>query len=359
MDTSLLDYMNTPALMVGADGVLEYANTAAGSFWRSTKGRLLEFNLKQLFGVESQVVRRVQRCLETESPFAIEDYRFEQGEDAEPLNLRLQMDPVVDGAGASYRVLLLFWDQTHRKVFQAEEQEKKLSEAIAMMVNRLAHELRNPLSGVKGATQLLQRHLKTQPRLAEYTGVILKELERLERLTKTLLAHGAEPPIAPQIFNLHELLDEVIWFEKNSGEAVEVIRDYDPSLPEMVADRDRLHQVFLNLLRNAIHAGPKGSAVIVRTGMEGPWIQKEVTPKPSMPYFKIEVEDQGTGVREENLQDLFTPFFTTKKSGTGLGLSISQQIARAHQGFLRYRPGRNKGSVFTVLIPLGNWGNKP
>ncbi len=113
-----------------------------------------------------------------------------------------------------------------------------------------------------------------------------------------------------------------------------------------------MHQVFLNLIRNAVDASPEGATVRVRTAMEGPWGAGGARPHPSRPAFRIDVSDAGPGLGAEAEARLFTPFFTTKKHGTGLGLAICHQIVRAHEGALRYRPAPGGGAVFTVLIPL-------
>jgi two-component system nitrogen regulation sensor histidine kinase GlnL len=152
--------------------------------------------------------------------------------------------------------------------------------------------------------------------------------------------------------NLHEMLDGVIWFHNNAGTGITVSRDYDPSIPDLVADRDRLHQVFLNLLQNAAEASPPGGTIIVRTRVLGPWQAWESLPERSGVHFLIEVEDEGTGVATEDIPRLFTPLFTTRKTGHGLGLSICYQIVRAHKGQIRYRTSRSGGAIFSVLIPL-------
>jgi two-component system nitrogen regulation sensor histidine kinase GlnL len=249
--------------------------------------------------------------------------------------------------------LVTFWDQTQRENMESAAQEERLLDSIGTMIRRLSHELQNPLSGIKGATQLLARKVRGQPELREYPTVILKELERLERLVGSLVSQGNGMTLTLASCNLHELLDTVIWFERNSTDRVHFERRYDPSLPDILGDRDRLHQVFLNLLHNAVEASPPGETVIVQTGMTGPWSDREPPPEPGRTFFQIDVIDRGPGVSEEHRPNLFTPFFTTKRNGTGLGLSISHQIVRAHHGHLRYRPAEGGGAMFSVVLPRG------
>ncbi|MDH5751328.1 MAG: ATP-binding protein [Deltaproteobacteria bacterium] len=348
----ILVSLSNPALVVGRQGRVLRANPAAGVFWGLPRLRLEDFSLEQLFGRDSPVSGWVKRVIDEDSPVSVEDYRFEGENNASTTLLRIQIDPLFTPGESVGSALVLLWDQSRLQLLEAENRENRVMEAISVMVRRLAHELRNPMSGMKGATQLLQRRLKDQEELAEYSGVILKELERLERLAGSMLFYGDNPPLNRCLFNLHELLDEVIWFERNAGAQVEFNRLYDPSLPDMLADRDRIHQVLLNLIRNAVEASPPGSSITVRTSIFGPWQRPHSESSSAKISFRVDVEDSGPGVPEQLRGRLFTPFFTTKTEGTGLGLSICQQIARAHQGVLRYFPQPGGGSCFFLLIPM-------
>jgi two-component system nitrogen regulation sensor histidine kinase GlnL len=350
--SALLESLTTPVLVVDRDGFIHYANPAAGQFWRIAPERLREFTLWKLFGIESRLSVNMQRAFDEEAPSTVDGYRFAQGEGLPPLSLHIQLDPVLIAGQPVERALLTFWDQTARVQRVAQEQEQRVMESISLMVQRLAHELQNPLSGVKGATQLLARKIRELPELSEYAAVMLKELERMERLVSGLLSGGGDLPLTKTAFNVHELLDGLIWFQKSAREGLVFRRDYDPSLPELVGDRDRLHQVFLNLLQNAAEASPPGAEVCVRTAMIGPWQEREPLALPPGTFFQIEIEDHGAGVPPEHVGRLFTPFLTTKRTGHGLGLSISYQIVRAHGGQIRYRTGADGGAIFAVLLPL-------
>jgi two-component system, NtrC family, nitrogen regulation sensor histidine kinase GlnL len=328
------------------------ANPAAGLLWHMAPGRLAEFTVERLFPLDPRVSQAVARAIDGESSSIVTGLRIEQGGAQTPLLLRALVDPLQEPDQPLELALIVLWDETQRDRVEAAAREAQLMESLGLMVRRVAHELQNPLSGIKGATQLLARKLAKTPDFAEFPDVILKELERLERLIRNMLGYGAEPPLNRIRFNLHELLDEVLWFVANSGAPLRLEREYDPSLPELCADRDRMHQVFLNLIRNAAEASPEGGRVRVRTQIAGPWQEREQLPDPTRTYFRIDVEDEGPGVPEADRARLFTPFFTTKRSGTGLGLAISYQIVRAHEGLLRYRPASGQGSVFTVLLPM-------
>jgi two-component system nitrogen regulation sensor histidine kinase GlnL len=352
LEHAIVESLTTPLLVVARNGRVHRGNAAAGAFWRVPAARLGELTVQHLFAGEPRVIAAVARAVDGEASSTLEGLRLEQGGGRPARFLRLQVAPLTAQQGPVELALIVVWDETHRQQLETTSREELLMDSIGMLVRRLAHELQNPLSGIKGSTQLLARRLAKLPEHAEYPRVILRELERMERLIRSLLSHGAEPPLHRGPFNLHALLEEVLWFVANSGVQVNLEREYDPSLPDLFADRDRMHQVFLNLIRNAVEASPPGGTVRIRTGMRGPWGEEGALPDPARTYFVIEVDDEGAGVPEAERQRLFTPFFTTKKAGTGLGLSISYQILRAHEGFLRYRSSPAGGSVFTVLLPL-------
>ena len=351
MDDWIFNSLNTPLLLANAEGKVVRANTPAANFWRLSAHRLVGYRLSRLFGEESPLPGWVVRTIRNEVSFTSEDLHFTHGEDP-PALLRVQIDPLYPVPGQRPdAALVLFWDMTRYESLRTDVQQRRVMDVVSGLMRRFAHELRNPLGGMKGATQLLTRQFSHQPEVAEYGQVILKELERLERLLKNLHAQGMEAPLNLTRFNVHQLLDEVIWFERNAGGQVKFERVYDPSLPDMTADRDRIHQVLLNLVRNAVQASPPGGTVRLTTTQAGPWSDPELLPTQGGVYFRLEVADQGDGVPPESLPRLFTPFFTTKPGGSGLGLSISHQIARLQGGVLRYRRLEH-GSVFSLLLPL-------
>ncbi len=352
MEHEILASYSTPLLVADQEGKIHYANPAAGDFWHTSPERLGELSVGKLFGRTSAVTEQVRRTLREEMSFTIDGYSFSQGEGQPPLMLRVNVDPILTPNQPASLVLISFWDETTRQRLTDADQEKRVMDSIGLMVWRLAHELQNPLSGVKGATQLLFRRLSEQPELAEYATVILRELERLERLVRSLLSQGGEPQLQKSTFNLHEMLDGLIWFQSNAKPGRKIVRDYDPSLPDLHADRDRLHQVFLNLLQNAEESSPPGGQITVRTRSQGRWQEREGRQGRAGTWIVVEVEDQGPGVAAENLDNLFTPLFTTKKNGHGVGLSLCYQIMRAHGAQIRYRRAVHGGALFSVLLPL-------
>lgn len=222
-----------------------------------------------------------------------------------------------------------------------------LPSALTAALKGLAHELRNPLAGLKGAAQLLARRAQLRSDNddeRELITLIESEIGRLNSLLEQLLSPSPQRPHAP--LNIHVVLERVLRLAENEGGwSVRLQRDYDPSLPELPGDADRLTQAVWNLVRNAIQAG--ASTVTLRTRVEhGSRIHDHLHAM----ALRVEIIDDGRGVPDELAEHLFLPLVSGRAEGTGLGLALAQQVAREHRGTLSYR-SRPGHTVFTLLLP--------
>jgi two-component system nitrogen regulation sensor histidine kinase GlnL len=216
------------------------------------------------------------------------------------------------------------------------------------MIRQLAHEIKNPLGGLRGAAQLLSRQLGSDE-LKEYTSVIISEADRLAALVDTLLGPGG-PPNKQQL-NVHELLEYVVRLvEPDSGEQIRIRRDYDPGLPLIDLDRDQMVQAFLNLVRNAVTALEGHGEITLRTRATMNFTIGDVR---HSAIASIDIEDDGPGIPVQLQDSVFYPLVTSRPEGTGLGLPVAQELLSRHGGLIEFesRPGR---TVFSVRIPLPN-----
>lgn len=221
-----------------------------------------------------------------------------------------------------------------------EHSALRLSESL----RGFAHEVKGPLAGMRGAAQLLQRRLD-EPEAAELAQLIVAEVDRLAALSDRLLNVGAKPHLAR--VNIHEVVERVAALLSAEPDTPRIRRDYDPSLPPLAADADRLQQACLNLARNAAEAGAR--TLSVRTRIEHGARLGGHGPRHAL---RVDFADDGRGVPAELADTLFEPLVSGRANGTGLGLAIAREIAREHGGELGYvsRPG---ATVFTLLLPLG------
>ncbi|AWV05883.1 nitrogen regulation protein NR(II) [Lysobacter maris] len=228
--------------------------------------------------------------------------------------------------------------------FPGDDPALLLPSALSASLKGLAHELRNPLAGLKGAAQLLSRRVD-DAESRELVGLIEDEVARLTGLLDQLLSPAPSRPPSP--LNIHAVLERVLRLaESDAGWAVRLLRDYDPSLPELMGDADRLVQAVWNLVRNAIEAG--ATHVTLRTRAEhGVRIGETLYPV----ALRLEIVDDGRGIPDELAERLFLPLVSGRAEGSGLGLALAQQVAREHRGSLAYR-SRPGHTVFTLLLPM-------
>jgi len=221
--------------------------------------------------------------------------------------------------------------------------QQKLSRRI---VSQLAHEVKNPLGGLRGAAQLLERQLQVAE-LRDYTRVIIEEADRLAALVDSILRPG--DVAAPALVNLHQITEHVAdLIDAEKPDTVEVQRDYDPSLPQVNVDRNQLIQAFLNLARNALQAVGEHGRLIFRTRALSNFT---IGGKQYRLVLSAEVEDDGPGISDDLKETIFYPLVTGKSTGTGLGLTIAQDLVSRNGGLIEFtsQPG---STVFRVRLPV-------
>ncbi|MBS0199148.1 MAG: PAS domain-containing sensor histidine kinase [Proteobacteria bacterium] len=230
----------------------------------------------------------------------------------------------------------------------AHQDGDALPAAVAAALKGLAHELRNPLAGIKGAAQLIAR--RGGESTLELSQLIQSEVERLTALLERLMSPRPQQPHAS--VNVHAVLERVLRLaESDAGWAVRIGRDYDPSLPELLGDADRLSQAAWNLVRNAIEAG--ATNITLRTRAEhGARIGADQVPL----ALRFDIVDDGPGVPPELAEQVFLPLVSGRADGSGLGLALAQQVAREHRGTVSYR-SRAGHTVFTLLLPVQEEGD--
>jgi two-component system nitrogen regulation sensor histidine kinase GlnL len=257
---------------------------------------------------------------------------------------------LADQQGEAKGGVLVLRDLTH--IRELEEQVRRADHlaALGTLVAGMAHEIRNPLMGIRGAAQLLQAEPALPPTLKEYTEVIIREVDRLNTLVLGMLSFAKPRPPRLVECNVNQILEEIMALEEPllSRRGVRIQRIYDPQLPLITADPDQIRQVFLNLICNGAEAMVGGGELTLKTAYE------RRSPRCfGLSVAVVEVRDQGPGLLPEARQHLFAPFFTTKATGTGLGLAICHRIVGDHGGSIEIGDVNNEGGcTVTVLLPL-------
>jgi len=227
-----------------------------------------------------------------------------------------------------------------------EENQLAQQEATQKILRGLAHEVKNPLGGLRGAAQLLERQLDSED-LKEYTRVIIDEADRLQKLVNRILGPNNLPN--KRSINIHHVLEHIRSLLMAEGEQhTDIQRDYDPSIPDLAADSDQLIQALLNIARNACQALDDEGSITFRTRIE----RKYTIGKHRHDLVaRVEIIDNGPGIPADMQDKIFFPMVTGRAEGTGLGLSITQSLIQQHDGLIEVNsvPGR---TVFTVLLPI-------
>lgn len=257
---------------------------------------------------------------------------------------------------------LVMQDLSYQKKLEDEARRSETLARLGGLVAGLAHEVKNPLGGIKGAAQLLAQRFVDQPEVGEYTGVMIREIDRLSRLVEQLLTLGVPPTPAHQALNVHKVIHEVLALMESelSAKRIVVRLQIDPSLPEVSGDEAQLTHVFLNLVKNAMEAMPEKGTLTITTRMETGfhilWRAARGAARGGAAgvgkFLRVELTDTGPGFLDTDVERVFEPFFSTKPRGTGLGLAICQRIMATHGGDIRAENRRGGGAVVTVTLPL-------
>jgi two-component system, NtrC family, nitrogen regulation sensor histidine kinase GlnL len=260
------------------------------------------------------------------------------------------LSPILDTDGEMQGWLILIRDVSR---IQRLEEEKRNGERLAMMgtvAAGLAHEIKNPLGGIKGAAQLLLREVEDQHQ-KECLEIITKESDRVNNLISDLLTFSRPRKTARKSVNINQILNTLLTLQEQDkgSNDIKIRRGFDPSLPKIQGDPDQLTQAFLNLIRNAFEAiSKKGELAIGTKMMMGYKIHGEKNKKWQM--VEVTIQDNGCGMNKREQEALFTPFFTTKKRGTGLGLALTQRIIHEHHGMIQFDSQKGKGTKVQVYL---------
>ena len=272
-----------------------------------------------------------------------------------PLPVGLVTSVLSDRSGSPLGAILTVRDQTGVRDLKERMRRADRLAAIGQIAAGIAHEIKNPLVGVRGAAQLMKAELTPAAggSLTEYLDVILKEADRLNGVLEGILDFTRLKPIASAPLNIHAVLDRALLLQEENARRNGVVlsREYDPSLPDVVGNQDQLLQVFLNLIKNAIEAMPSGGKLTVFTRMSDLFTSVQADNRKHH-LMVVKITDTGSGIRQEHLQDIFAPFFTTKDKGVGLGLALSYQIVQEHLGTVRVESAEGAGTTFSVYLPL-------
>jgi len=345
-EQGILDSLNTGVIALDSDLRVTAVNAAGEALLETSEARAIGQHASNLVRDSEKWLETLQQVLESKTARATRSVALTLHTGQE-ITVDLIITPAAENEGAfSLLVELMAVDRLLK--MSRDENLLHSQETSRAVIRGLAHEIKNPLGGVRGAAQLLARELPNEE-LAEYTRVIIREADRLRDLVDRLL--GPSRQLEPTLLSIHEILEHVInLIIAESDNAVTILRDYDPSLPEFFCDRSQLIQAALNIMRNALQAAPEPNECKITLRSRA---QRQFTIGSQLHRLVCRVDfiDNGPGIPEDILPSVFAPMVTGRAHGTGLGLSIAQSITNMHGGALECdsRPGETR---FTMYLPM-------
>ena len=337
-----LELLSTAVLLLDESLHVTYANPAAETLFAQGRSHLLGVAFEEALPGNDDFVDRLSQAMESETGFNDNDLLLEV--EGYPAHLHCVTTPV-ESAGEA-RLVLEFRELEQQLKIAREAKIAEQQETNRELIRNLAHEIKNPLGGIRGAAQLLEREL-ADPEQREFTQVIVKETDRLQELMNRLLTPSRLPRV--ERLNIHEVAERVrtlLLAEFPGG--LSVRRDYDTSLPDLIGDKEQLIQAILNVARNAAQALEGHGEIRLETRIAR---QVTIARNRYRHAIAISVEDDGPGVPPDLGERIFNPLVSGREGGTGLGLPLAQSYVSQHQGLIEFDsvPGRTR---FTILLPV-------
>lgn len=347
----LLSALPHPILVVGDENRIVYVNAAAEAFLSMSSALLVRLKLDDVVAFGCPLLALVDQVRESGS--TVNEYGVDMASPkfAAPRLVDVYAGPLTEGEPS---IVVMLQQRTMAQMIERQLTHRAAARSVSGMAAVLAHEIKNPLSGIRGAAQLLEQGLSDEDRAL--SQLICSETERIRNLVDRMEVFGDERPLTKEPVNIHDVLNHVRRLaESGFARGVRFIEDYDPSLPPIPGNRDKLVQAFLNLIKNAAEAigdaNPDGRIVMQTSFRPGVRLSVPGTDtRISLPLM-IQIEDNGAGVPDHLRPHLFDPFVTTKHNGTGLGLALVAKIIGDHGGIIECDSEPNR-TMFRVLLPM-------
>lgn len=342
---TIFEHLNVSLVTLDRDLNMVYLNSAAQQLLAVSSAKVVGKPFLQCFRPGGSPDEVIHQALKSDNQFTKRRANWVL-HNSDKHTVDYSVTPLPDSQGLIIEIMAL--DRLLR--ISREETLISSQETTRNLVRSLAHEIKNPLGGIRGAAQLLARELPEEG-LQEFTNIIIDEADRLRNLVDRMLGPRQIPNI--EYHNVHELLEHVAKVVQIENDSITILKDYDPSIPEVPMDKEMLIQAILNIANNAMQALVEAKLSQTNTITLRTRIQRQFTINRKFHHLvcRIDIEDNGPGIPPDIIEDIFYPMISGRAEGTGLGLAISQNLIQQHHGLLacESRPGQ---TLFTLYLPL-------
>ncbi len=336
---SIINSIEESIVLFDTKGMVKFVNRAGEELFARSAKEITGKRFEKLFPEEKKFSDLIKKTISEERPLSGKGVDINIGR---TVNVDFNLSPFFVQGETKGAVLSL------RENIAIVEREDYQFDSLIYLLGTIAHEIKNPLGGIKGAAQLLRDNTQSAG-IDEYINLIIKETDRLNSILQNYLTIYKRPSF--HSLNIHEVLEKAISILKIPMENKDIIlhKMYDPSLPKVMGDEGKLLQVFLNIFKNALEAMKKKGRLTVLSSVSKEYAREKGRLKR---WAVISISDTGEGIPPEDIPKIFLPFYTKKKHGTGIGLALSKKIILDHKGFIKVESQFNKGTIFNVYIPF-------
>ena len=344
----LLDSLKTAILLIDEDKTIKFANTAAEEFLQISNSRVKGIPVTDIFEKPGLINNCFERLANNSGSIIIKEIAIKTADEKRKITtcainpLPRDLNDLINQAYASIEII----SENRFSILEPGIKNQDIANNNQTLLQGMAHEIKNPLGGIRGAAQLLAANL-IQREDKDYINIILHETDRLNKLVDRMSGHIKDKRMLP--INVHRILEHIFkLLEADEQNNYSIKRDYDPSLPQISGSESSLVQAFLNLALNASQALDSGGKIILRSRMAYGILIKD---KQHRQTIRIDIQDNGIGIDEDIKDNIFEPLISSKSQGTGIGLSITKEIISMHQGKIEFssEPGK---TVFSVYLPI-------
>lgn len=344
---TIIDNLHSAVIVIGENLQVVCMNPAAEMLFHISNTRAVKKNIRELILNEHEFFDRLERSLVSSHPYTVYEDQLNI-HTHQKINADYSVSPIQYLSEGKFLLLEFIRLKTQQKISH-EESILSQYEASKSLLRGLAHEIKNPLGGIRGAAQLLERELDDDDN-KQFTQIIINEADRLKNLLDRMV--GPKDIPTKTDINIHKILEHVRKLVHVENNQITLVADYDPSIPELYADESMMIQVILNITRNAVTAieainNKKGEIKFKTRAQRNCKIGSQTYPL----VARIDIEDNGAGVSEDLQEKIFMPMITGHAEGTGLGLSIAQSLVQQHNGLIEFSSKPDK-TIFTILLPI-------